>query len=158
VQITLSQQGVAYVWTRAASTWTLQATLAPDLPSAGENFGMPVALSGDGLTAAIGGLSTATVYIFVYAGAAWSQATSFSVNYLWSLAFASSGSYLFVGDAADNKVFVSGRYCLLPASLRETTVLQVYTGSGATWQQQAVLQGADAVSGDNVVRIPVLKC
>jgi hypothetical protein len=73
-----SEQGAAWVFTRAGSTWSQQ---GPKLTGSGEEgqgaFGWSVALSADGNTALIGGLhdrsDSGAAWVFTRSGTTWSQ-------------------------------------------------------------------------------------
>ncbi|HWO19525.1 MAG TPA: FG-GAP repeat protein, partial [Kofleriaceae bacterium] len=85
-----SSAGAAYVFVRSGTTWTQQACVKASNTGAGDQFGTPVALSGD--TLAVGARSEASaatgvngnqadnsasgagaVYVFVRSGATWMQ-------------------------------------------------------------------------------------
>lgn len=73
--------GSAYVFTASDDTWTQQTKLVPDDGDENDNFGWPLAVSGDGTTALIGTLGdkdagpadTGAVYVFEHAGGSWHQ-------------------------------------------------------------------------------------
>ncbi len=65
-----------------------------------------MALTGDGNTAAVGALNSATVYIFTRVEGLWGLASTISADGIWSLAFALDGSFLFVGDPTNSQVSV----------------------------------------------------
>jgi hypothetical protein len=77
--------GAAYVYVRSGDTWPLQATLTPDDPVAGANFGQPVSIDGDTVVA---GAPYATIdfqfqgaaYVFRRSGTAWTQADRLSAS------------------------------------------------------------------------------
>ena len=74
-----SDQGAAYVFVRSGAAWSQQAELTASDGATGDDFGVSVALSGD--TALVGApykqiganADQGAAYIFVRAGAAWSQ-------------------------------------------------------------------------------------
>src|SRR2546429_5189198 len=73
--------GVAYIFVRAGGTWSQQARLAPDVPSAFAEFGYSVAINGDTLVVGApgeddGGNAAGAVYVFVRQGPIWRQQTT----------------------------------------------------------------------------------
>jgi YD repeat-containing protein len=127
--------GAAWVFTRSGSTWTQQ---GPKLTGSGESsgeadFGSSVALSGDGNTAVIGGLTDSggvgAAWVFTRSGSTWTQqgpkltgggesgAGSFGV----SVALSSDGNTALIGGSYD-----SGG----------VGAAWVFTRSGSTWTQQ----------------------
>jgi hypothetical protein len=145
-----TDSGSAYIYTRAGSSWSQQAKLVPADGAAGDDFGISVAISGDGNTAIIGasydddkGTSSGSAYIYTRAGSSWSQqaklvpadgaAEDFFGN---SVAISSDGNTAIIGAFGDDdKGTDSGS-------------AYIYTRAGSSWSQQAKLVPADGAVND----------
>jgi hypothetical protein len=173
---TAPNSGAVYVFRRAGSTWSQEAYIKPSNTGAGDAFGWSVALSADGSTLAVGALtedSAATdvggaqndnaandagaVYVFVRAGATWSQqayvkASNTETNdwFGYSLALSASGSTLAASALyEDSATFgVDGNQ----ASNGQTNAgaVYVFTRSGTTWSQQAYLKASNTGANDEL--------
>jgi hypothetical protein len=110
-------QGAVWVFTRSGGTWTQQGeTLTATGGSGSPGFGYRVALSGDGMTAAMGGPGDASnvgaVWIFTRSGSSWTQQGSKLVGtgstgmalQGGDLSLSSNGNTLFVGGSHDGYV------------------------------------------------------
>jgi hypothetical protein len=160
-----SKQGSAYVFVRSYGTWTQQAKLTALDGAAADNFGVSVAISGDGSTAIIGAGGAnvdgkpfqGAAYVFKRNHATWTQQAKLT---------ASDGVEL---DRFGDSVAVSGDASTVVVGVTNAAVdvdgnvargaAYVFVHSGATWAQGAKLTGSDragldqfgasvAVSGD----------
>ena len=121
-----SQGDQFWVWARSGTVWTQQAgPLTGTGGTSGAEQGWSAALSGDGNTAAIGGIydnnSAGAVWIWIRSGSTWTQQGSKLVGSLGSIAqqgssvaLSSNGNTLLVGGWTDsynssNGVFTSLR-------------------------------------------------
>ncbi|MBS0196292.1 MAG: hypothetical protein JSR77_05995 [Planctomycetes bacterium] len=138
-------RGSAYVFTRTGATWTQQAQLTASDGAAADWFGYSVALSGD--TAVVGAhfddvggiVNRGSAYVFVRSGVTWSQQAQFIAP--------DSASGLFFGYS----VALSGDTAVVGASsmgIVNQGSAFVFTRSGTTWTQQALLTATDGASGD----------
>jgi hypothetical protein len=161
-----SGAGAVYVYTRSpAGIWSQQAYVKPSsigTASAGDNFGVSVALSADGSTLAVGahledssttGINTTpnelatdsgAVFVFTRSGTVWSQQAYIKAlntlpgdNFGSSVALSGDGNTLAVG-----------------APLQDTTAtdagaVYVFTRSVSTWTEQAFIKASNPGSGDN---------
>ncbi|HKC23429.1 MAG TPA: hypothetical protein VKF32_01735, partial [Thermoanaerobaculia bacterium] len=139
-----SRVGAAWVFTRSAGTWTQQGTkLVGSSTSAVRDQGYSVALSSDGSTAILGGVSddsgTGAAWVFTRSAGIWTQQGGKLVgtgavghaNQGWSVAVSSDGSNAIVGGGSDD----SG-----------VGAAWVFTRSAGIWSQQGVkLGGQDRV-------------
>ncbi|MCE3005126.1 MAG: FG-GAP repeat protein, partial [Xanthomonadaceae bacterium] len=140
--------GAVYVFTRTAGTWTETQKLLPPTPVPGtDEFGFSVALSGN--TAVIGnpgrtvsGAARAgAVHVFTRSGGSFSQA---------ALLTAADGA---TGNRLGESVAYSGTTILAGAPLgdaptpADSGAAYVFTGSGATWTEQAKLVAGDPLAG-----------
>ncbi len=135
-----SYTGAAWIFTRTAGVWTQQGSKLIGSGAVGiAAQGASVALSGDGMTAIVGGLlDTGAAWIFVNTNGVWSQQGSKldsdppSTSQGSSVSLSSDGNTAIVGAPEDN----SG-----------SGAVWVYTRSGGVWTQQgSKLVGAGAAA------------
>lgn len=133
--------GVAHVFVRSGSSWTLQSKLEVGVED--DLFGWSVAIAGDGNTALVGAFGDdserGATYVFTRSSGVWSQQAKLVVegsvaaqSFGWSVALSSDGSTALVGGPSDNAA-VSG-------------AAWVFTRSSGSWSSQAKLAGTDVNS------------
>ncbi len=143
---TTTKSGAVYVFTGSGASWTQQQRLAGSDTVANARFGTDVSVEGD--TLVVGAPSIATtgaVYVFTRTGTTWTERTKIvpAGSALAGAAVALSAGRLFIGDPATRQVYV-------------------WSGSGASWSQQQVINnpgtnnsnkfgGSLAVDGDTLV-------
>ncbi|MDX2130505.1 MAG: FG-GAP repeat protein [Planctomycetota bacterium] len=157
-----SDQGSAYIFTRAGTTWTQQARITATGGATFDNFGNSVAISGDTVVVAAFGddvganPNQGSAYVFTRAGTTWTQQAQLTAT----------------GGAADDQfgisVALSGDTAIVGAWLDDVGTNQdqgsayVFTRSGTSWTQQAQLVASDggvidsfgisvAISGDSAI-------
>jgi IPT/TIG domain/FG-GAP repeat len=125
--------GAAWVFTRPGSTWTQQGSKLTGSGEIGKaEFGVSVALSGDGNTALIGGPydnNVGAAWVFTRSGSTWTQQGSKLTGsgeigkgeFGWSVALSGDGNTALIGGYSDNS-FLGAAW--------------VFTRSGSTWTQQ----------------------
>jgi hypothetical protein len=137
-----SNSGSAVVFTRSGATWTEQATLTHSVGAAGANFGSSVDLSSNGDTAIVGapndssvGSNNGSAVIFTRSGGAWTQQATLRNS------FAASGDALgtSVALSSDGNTAIAGAPSADPEGYASAGNAVVFTRSGSTWTQQAVL-------------------
>jgi hypothetical protein len=139
--------GAVYVFTRSGTTWTQEARLVAADAAAADGLGFDVAIDGDTLLAGADlgdddGRSKAdsgAAYVFTRSGTTWSEAAKLT----------SSDSE--TSDAFGFSVALDGATALLGAHGAGTTTAgaaYVFTGSGASWSEQAILVAPDGAFGD----------
>ena len=128
-----SNQGAAWVFTRAGNIWTQQGNKLVGTGSTGlAQQGFSVSLSADGNTAILGGpeiFGQGAVWIFTRNGINWTQqgnklvgsGGSVSGDQGYSVSLSADGNTAIVGDPADNNF---------------KGAVWLYTRSGITWTQQ----------------------
>ncbi|MEZ5016118.1 MAG: T9SS type A sorting domain-containing protein [Flavipsychrobacter sp.] len=137
--------GQAVIMNRNGSIWTQGQTLVGSGAIGGANQGNSVAVSGDGNTAIIGGPNdnngAGAAWIFVKNGTTWTEQTKLvgtgATGNAWqgfSVAISADGNTVIVGGPQNNT---------------HVGAAWVFTRSGTTWTQQAMLQGSDAVSSSS---------
>jgi hypothetical protein len=141
-----SNQGAAWVYTRAGGTWTQQGNkLVGTGAVGGAQQGSSVALSADGNTVIVGGFgdnsNQGAAWVYTRSGSTWAQqgnklvgtgnsGTAFQGE---SVAVSADGNTVIVGGLGDNS---------------NQGAVWVYTRSGGTWTQQGnKLVGTGAVGG-----------
>lgn len=158
----LQDAGAVYVFTRTGSSWSQQARLVASDLEAAAFFGYSVSISGD--TIVVGSwaddtgstLNHGSIYIFTRSGTTWTQrvkilASDSSNGYFFGRSVSISGNTIVVGSPQRT---VSGQ--------NQAGSAYIFTGSGATWTQQAILVSSDttgfqfvgegvSISGDTVV-------
>lgn len=169
-----SSSGAAYVFTRSGTTWSQQAYIKPPNSDAGDRFGMPIALSADGNTLAVGapnedsnartvggdqGNNSAgeagAAYIYSRSGSTWSfQAYLKALNadagdgFPTALSLSPDGNLLAASskNEAGGSVGVDGD----PASNSKPYAGAVYlfSRSGTTWSQRQYVKAPNTDSGD----------
>lgn len=139
-------------------------------------FGASVALSGDGMTMAVGaiwedslstgidgdpsGLSAATeagaVYVFSKTGGVWSQQayvkasnTGSDDQFGFSLALSDDGNTLAVGAYREDSAVTGIDGDDTDNSAQQAGAVYVYTRTGSAWSQQAYVKASNTDSGDN---------
>lgn len=146
----IADAGSAYVFTKNGTVWTEQAKLVADDAAATDFFGAAVAVSGD--SALVGayfednanGNKAGSAYVFVRAGATWTQQAKL---------MASDGAQL---DSFGLSVGLSGDVAVVGAYLADQTGAQgsnegkayLFQRSGNTWTEEATLVASDAAEGD----------
>ncbi len=139
----VNNAGAAYVFTRSGSTWSEQAILSASDKSANASFGYSVSVSGD--TAVIGASQAdpgavngaGAAYVFTRSGSTWSEQAilsasdkSGSANFGWSVSL--SGDTALVGAVNAD-----------PGAVSNAGAAYVFTRSGGTWSEQAILSASD---------------
>jgi hypothetical protein len=168
-----SSAGAVYVFTRSGATWTQQAYVKASNTEANDQFGLSVALSGDGNTLAVGATqesSDATgingdqvnndafyagaVYVFSRSGVTWTQQayvkasnTALYEQFGTSVALAGDGNTLAVGSRDDsNATGIDGNQADNSAS--SAGAVYVFIRSGIVWSQQAYVKASNTGSSD----------
>jgi hypothetical protein len=134
--------GVVYVYVYKHDAWEHQATLSASDATTTDRFGWSVALSADGNTAIIGALfddaalaDSGSAYVFTRSGTTWTEQTKLVAsdqaagdhNFGVSVDISASGDDVIVGAYFYDGVEAN------------TGVAYVYTRSGVTWTEQAIL-------------------
>ena len=147
----LHSGGEAYVFYNDGSGWSASTVMANQQILTGglsDNFGKSVAT--DGTTIVVGaplhpvsGVTTGAAYVFTGSGTSWTQQTILSES--------TGGLY---GDKFGASVAVSGSTIAIGATgatglSANTGAAYVFTGSGASWNQQAKVQASNGDAGDN---------
>jgi hypothetical protein len=143
-----TDQGSAYIFVRAGTTWTQQAKFIASDGAAGDFFGYSVSISGD--YAVIGAYvddvgansNQGSAYVFMRSGTTWAQQAKL---------IASDGA---AGDYFGSSVSISGDYVVIGArgddigANYDQGSAYVFVRSGTTWTQQAKLTTSDGAAGD----------
>ncbi len=171
-----NDSGRAYVYERSGSEWLLAQTFVTPSGDANDRFGISVAISGDGLTIAVGadgddspsstinsganlntGSDTGAVYIFVKQGQTWSTVAQAYVkatntddldSFGGSVALSGDGNTLLVGarNEASGATGVGGDGA--DNSRPSSGAAYVYVRNQTVWSNQAYLKPFITDSGD----------
>ncbi|HQR31713.1 MAG TPA: hypothetical protein PLK30_03180, partial [Blastocatellia bacterium] len=145
--VTFTNQGSAYVFTRSGTTWTQQAKLTANDAAADDGFGYNVGISGD--TVVIGayhddvtGVDQGSAYVFTRTGLTWSPqqkliADDGAAGDLFGYCVTISGDTIAVGAVFDKVL----------ANVHQGSAY-VFTRSGATWMQQQHLNALTGTTED----------
>ncbi|MEZ5424443.1 MAG: FG-GAP repeat protein [Pyrinomonadaceae bacterium] len=143
-----TDQGSAYVFERAVSTWTQVQQLTASDASANDNFGVSVAISGS--TAIVGafnddvGANTnqGSAYVFFYSGGSWLEQA-----HLTGTSGPSGGQFGYsVGISGDTAIV--GAYLDDAFGNSDRGAAYVFTRAGSLWSQEAYLSASDGVAND----------
>jgi len=154
--------GAAYVFTRSGTTWTQQAFLKAGNPGANDNFGNPVAVSGDTIVvgAPLEDSSTTGVnstpnesaetagaaYVFTRIGTTWTQqaylkAGNTGEDDLFGFPVSISGDTLVVGAIGEDSS-TTGVNSVPNELAARAGAAYVFVRSGTAWTQQAYLKAS----------------
>lgn len=171
--------GAAYVFQRQNGTWTQQAYLKPSNGEANDKFCSSVAISGDGMTIAVGatweasnsvtinsgqtnnGLPQAgAAYIFSYDGTNWSQQAYIKPAVIdtgdffgFDVALSDDGNTLAVSAPLEDSAATGVDGNAGDNSIGNSGAAYIFNRSGATWSQTAYIKSQYPVSGDSFARL-----
>lgn len=135
--------GAAYVFTRSGSTWTEEQRIPNPNGGAGYYFGLSTAISDDGNTLVAADYIEGAFYVFTRSGSTWTQQArvtptnnSTGGRFGWCVDISGDGSTIAIAER-DNGTAAStaGR-------------VYIFTGSGATWTEQADFVPSDVAAND----------
>jgi hypothetical protein len=143
---TATDSGAVYIFTRSGTTWSQQAMLKTSDPESGDELGESIAISGNTVIAGAknedtGGTNVGAAYVFTRSGTTWTQQQKIQ------LASQTASDYFGYAAAIDGDTAIVG------APLEDTTTTEsgavfVFTRSGTTWSQQAMLKASDTGGSD----------
>ena len=138
--------GAVYVFVRSGTAWTQEARLTASDSAPHDAFGSSVALDGDTLIAGapvkhrstLGSYANGAAYVFARGGGGWAQQAKLS-----DPAGANGEMFGFSVDLAGTRAVIG-----VPFAAGDQGHAWVYTGSGSTWTQEAVLAASGGAPGD----------
>ena len=143
-----ADQGSAYVFVRAGTSWTQQAKLTASDGAASDNFGHAVAIDGNSVIVGanlddVVAVDRGSAYVFVRSGTTWSQQTKLT---------ASDGTSqdqfgISVGINLDTAVVGASHDDVLA---NDQGSAYVFVRSGTTWSEQQKLAASDGAQGDQL--------
>lgn len=146
--VSVTNQGSAYVYVKSGSSWVQQAMLTASDAAAGDQFGFSVAIDGD--TIVIGAVGDdgafadqGSVYVFVRSGSVWTQEAK--------LTAADPGLTDRLGwrvDVSENTVVASAAYDDGSVTNEGSAYVFLRSGVPAVWTQQAKLINPTPVAND----------
>ncbi len=143
-----TQQGQAYVYVRAGTTWTEQQKLIASDGAASDRFGIAVAISGDTIIVGAAQKQIAAkmmqgqAYVYARAGTTWTEQQKL---------VASDGA---AQDGFGVAVAISGNTAVVGASQKTVAAKMkqgqayVYARTGTTWTEQQILIAANGAAAD----------
>jgi uncharacterized repeat protein (TIGR02543 family) len=164
------KSGSAYVFVRSGITWSQQAYIKASNTGAGDEFGNPVAVSGDTLVVgAVGEDSNATgvngdqadnsalwsgaAYVFVRSGTTWGQqaylkASNTEEGDWFGYPVAVSGDTVVVGASGEDSSATGVNGNQADNSVIDSGAAYVFVRSGSTWSQQDYLKASNTEERD----------
>ncbi|TGL13516.1 hypothetical protein EHQ50_08525 [Leptospira meyeri] len=171
-----SNSGAVYVFKRSGSTWSQQAYLKPSNGEASDQFGFPVAISGDtivvgtyledsnqttitnGPTASGDNSATSAgaIYVFQRSGSTWSQQayikpSNAETQDSFGKGLAISGDTIVAGanlEDSNQTTITNGGTASSNNGATSAGAAYVYQRNGSTWVEQAYLKAPNAEAGD----------
>ena len=150
--------GAVYVFTRNGTAWNQQARLKASNAGAGDNFGIGVALSGDGATLAVGAdqeEGSGAVYVFTRTGSAWSQQAHLKASnagagdqFGWTLALSDDGVTLAVGAYREDSSAIGINGDQDNNTAADSGAVYVFVRDGGIWNQQAYVKASNTDAND----------
>jgi hypothetical protein len=166
--------GAVYVFTRSGAAWSQQAYVKASNTDAGDDFGLHLALSGDGNTLAVGargeasastGINgiqtdnlaefTGAVYVFTRSGATWTQQAYVKASnaqtddrFGRSVALSADGNVLVVGavDESSDATGLEGDQTRNAAAL--SGAVYEFVRSGSAWTQVRYIKASNTEARD----------
>lgn len=176
--VSMSNAGAAYVFTRSGTTWSQQAYIKASNTQAEGRFGQSVAISGDGNTVVIGsigesGASTGVngdqtpepnnhsgsgaAYVFTRSGATWSQqayvkastSNHGGIKFGGACALSGTGDTMFVSALWEQSNATGIDGDQTNSSLDIAGAVYAFVRSGTTWTQQAYIKASNTRANQN---------
>jgi hypothetical protein len=143
--------GAAYIFNRSGSTWTQQQKIQASDAQQYDNFGFSVSINSDGTYAIVGAIGEDTTavgagaaYIYTRSGSTWTQQQKIQASnagggdgFGISVSMSADGNYAIVGANAEDG---NGD------TITNAGAAYIFSRSGSTWTEQALLRASDAVS------------
>jgi uncharacterized protein YcbX len=148
----ISDSGVAYIYTRNETAWTQQTKLIASDAGSGDYFGVSVSISGDGNTAIVGAYledpnnvgNAGSAYIYTRNDTTWTQQTKLTASdkevadfFGRSVSISSDGNTVIVGAMGED-----------PGNVGDAGSVYIYTRNGTAWTQQTKLTASDKEASD----------
>lgn len=139
-------RGSVYFFTRSGLTWSQKARFVASDGASQDQFGIGVAISGDGQTALVGANydddgfnNSGSVYVFTRSGNTWTQQAKLTAGdraasdlFGTSVALSYDGSVALIGSEADDD------------KANDSGSVYIFTRSGSTWTQRRKLTANDS--------------
>lgn len=150
----LSQAGAGYVYSRSGSTWTEQAILRASDAEAVDRLGFGGDINSDGTYVIIGAYlrsnplnDAGAAYVYTRSGSTWTQQAKLTASdaqvtdqFGYSVSINGDGDYAVVGARQEDGGAGD--------PLTNAGAAYVFTRSGSTWTEQAILRASDAQASD----------
>jgi hypothetical protein len=167
-----ANSGALYTFARSGSSWTEQAYLKAQYPSAGDRLGWVLVISGDGNTLVAGApdedstpiaqgavpnenaLSAGAAFVFSRTGSTWTQQaylkstkTQASDQFGGELGISADGNTLAVASAGEDSS-TTGVNSKEDEAATDSGAVYVFARNGSTWTQQAYVKASNTGAGD----------
>ena len=127
----------AYIWFYNGSSWSQQAKITASDGSAGNNFGLSVAIDGD--IAVVGASNktseTGAAYVFTRSGTSWTQTTILGAGGTIPSDLSTGDQFGYVVDIDENSLIVSAPNVASPRGNGSAYIFTT-SNSGASWTQR----------------------
>jgi hypothetical protein len=158
--------GAVYVFVRGVDNkWTQQAYIKASNPGAHDQFGLSIALSGDGTTLAVGAhledhfdesvLNSGAVYVFVRSGTVWTQMDYLkasnkgqSDSFGHNVALSADGKTIAVGAYFEDSTDVGINGQKNDNAAQQSGAVYVFEWDNKDWKQQAYIKASNTGVGD----------
>lgn len=167
-----SKSGAAYIFTRNANVWSQQAYLKASNPGYSDQFGMTVAVSGDGNIVLVAApfedgsgtginpqyadeyaQNSGAAYLFSRTGSSWAQLgyvkasnTTAAAQFGNSLAIDQTGDTFAVGSAQEEGQSTGVNGNQLAKGVTASGAVYVFRRAGQTWSQEAYVKASNTAS------------
>lgn len=167
-----SASGAVYVFQRSVAGWSQQAFIKASNPEAGDNFGLSVAVSGDGNLIGVGAWREASsgtgvgsvpneaasgagaAYLYRRVGAVWAfeafvkaSNTGMGDNFGYAVALSGDGETFAVGSIHESSSG-TGPGGVQDDLSPESGAVYVYRRTGAEWRQEEFIKASNTDAGD----------
>ena len=150
-------QGVAFIFTRSGTSWSLQQKLSPSDVSASDYGGESVDINADGTYAVVGAYGvedTASLndnygaaYVFTRSGSTWTQQQKLTASdgqatdyFGTESSISDDGDYIAVGAYGEDGGSGEPAY--------QSGAVYIFARSGSTWTEQTILRASDGQAND----------
>lgn len=143
-----SNQGAAYVFTRAGTAWTQEAILTAAGGAADDEFGASVAISGSLVIVGADGDNVGSnpnqgsAYVFIRSGTTWTQQAQLTAT------DGGAGDHFGISVAMSGDTALVGAFFDIVGGNNSQGSAYVFTRSGTTWTEQAKLTASDGSATD----------
>jgi len=142
------KEGLAYVFTRTGNDWTQRKILRPNHAFSSARFGWSVAISGSTIVVGaphspVSKTRAGNAHVFVGSGSDWTEQASLHPS------DAEAEAQFGTSVAISGETVIVGAYLKDSAGLTDAGQAYVFTRSGTTWTEDAILSASDKAAATN---------